>query len=123
MLRPAVLLTQEFMVREFGGGKRIRAGVKSGRILRYGYRRGDKKASRRSSPEQMSPFFGSTMALRQRGLHSSHAREERRAYERGGGGGKTTARPSARGSRSYVGNFQASGFPGKFMARSQLGSP
>lgn len=108
------------MVREFVKRQKTYARVLSRAgycAVPWGYRRGDKKASRRSA-EQMSPFFGSTMVLRQRGLHSSHAREGGRARA-----GKDHPSVRARGSRSYAGNFQASGFPGKFMARSQLGSP
>lgn len=75
----------------------------------------------------MSSFFGSTMVLRQRGLHSSHAREEGRAHERARGNPthpsvRPSVRPRAR--LSFLRReFSGVRLSGKFMARSQLGSP
>lgn len=119
-----MLLTQEFMVREFvrGDGKRTR--VKPGRILRYtmviGAVTKSHHAVRRGANE---PFFriddGPPTA---RITHTQFSREGRRQKERAKE--PPPVRPTARARLSFLRReFSGVRLSGKFMARSQLGSP
>lgn len=102
-------------VRQQKTRENVRADVKSGSDIasRHGYRRVDKKGASDigGGREQMSPFFGSTMVLQQpRITHSLRSMEEgaRKETEKA----QCTLAHSLIRSRSYGGNFQASGFPG-----------
>lgn len=100
-------------VRQQNARKHTRASVKSGRILRHAMVIGavDKKAYHNGGERGANESFFSDRrwSSNNRGLHSFRTMEEEDAREREKKERK--ARSLAR-SRSYGGNFQASGFPG-----------